>query len=150
MVDNALNKHNLTYRSHTVRKLSKCKSPASKESDIPSEDSKFERNPPIIKGCFIATAAMDSELHPYVQSLREFRDNILLQSKYKGTFDNLLDKYYRFSPPIAKFMKKSKLIKILLKFALVYPIVFLIKAILPICNIVLGIEKDAKQSKKSL
>jgi hypothetical protein len=98
---------------------------------------------PIVKGCFIATAAMDSELHPYVQSLRDFRDNILLKSKYKNTFEHLLEKYYRFSPPIARYMKKNKLIKLILKYVLVYPIVFGIKIVLPILNITLGIERDA-------
>jgi hypothetical protein len=99
---------------------------------------------PIVKGCFIATAAMDSELHPYVQSLRDFRDNILLQSKYKNTFENLLEKYYRFSPPIARHMKKNRLIKLILKYILVYPIVFGIKIILPIFNEILGIEREVK------
>ena len=98
---------------------------------------------PIVKGCFIATAAMDSELHPHVQSLRDFRDNILLKSKYKDTFEHLLEKYYRFSPQIARYMKKNKLIKLILKYVLVYPIVFGIKIVLPILNITLGIERDA-------
>lgn len=147
MIDNSSNLQDQTLTNHTIRKLHKDKAYKSKESDIPSESTKLGRKPPIVKGCFIATAAMGSELHPYVQALREFRDNILLQSKYKDTFENLLDKYYRFSPPIAKLMKKSKLVKITFKIGLVYPIVFSIKAILPICNILLGIEKDVIQRK---
>lgn len=102
---------------------------------------------PIVKGCFIATAAMDSELHPYVQSLRDFRDNILLESRYKSTFENLLDKYYRLSPPIARIMKKNRLIKLTLKYILVYPIVFGIKLILPIINEILGIEREVKAKR---
>lgn len=52
--------------------------------------------------CFIATAAMGSHLHPYVQSLRNFRDNMLLQSRHKTSFENLLTFYYRLSPPVAR------------------------------------------------
>ena len=40
-------------------------------------------------------------------------------------------------------MKKNKLIKLILKYVLVYPIVFGIKIVLPILNITLGIERDA-------
>ena len=50
---------------------------------------------------------------------------------------------YRFSPPIGGSMKKNKLIKLILKYVLVYPIVFGIKIVFPILNITLGIERDA-------
>jgi hypothetical protein len=107
-----------------------------------------KRQPPIIKGCFIATAAMGSALHPHVQLLREFRDNILLQSRYKDTFENLLNKYYLLSPPIAKKMEQSYTLKVLLRYILVYPVVFGIKAILPIVDVILGIKKDAMARKR--
>jgi hypothetical protein len=120
------------------------KKKSSFDESLNSDDVNWQQKEkdPIVKGCFIATAAMDSELHPYVQSLRDFRDNILLKSRYKNTFENLLEKYYVFSPPIARYMKKNRLIKLILKYILVYPIVFGIKIVLPIFNIVLGIEKD--------
>lgn len=102
---------------------------------------------PIVRGCFIATAAMGSDLHPHVQLLREFRDNILLQSKYKNTFQNLLEKYYVFSPPIARAMSKNRYLKSFLRYSLVYPIVYAIKISLPVIDIVLGIRKDAKLRK---
>lgn len=98
--------------------------------------------------CFIATASMGSELHPHVQSLREFRDDILLQSRYRKTFENLLEKYYRFSPPIASAMNKNSFLKTFLKYTLVYPVVFGIKIILPVTNIVLGIERNVKKKTR--
>ena len=107
-----------------------------------------ERNPPIVKGCFIATAAMGSALHPHVQLLRDFRDGILLQSRYRGIFERLLDRYYRLSPPIAAKMNESCLVKFALRYSLVYPIVFGIKGILPIVNLILGIERDARKREQ--
>jgi hypothetical protein len=110
--------------------------------EIPNEKQPL----PIVKGCFIATAAMGSDLHPYVQSLREFRDNILLQSRYKGKFESLLDKYYLLSPPIARAMERNLYLKVFLRYSLVYPTVFTIKIVLPIFDAVLGIGKDAKRT----
>lgn len=112
-----------------------------------SEDLNEEQRSPVVKGCFIATAALGSELHPHVQLLRDFRDNILLQSRYKTTFENLLDRYYRLSPPIAHKMEQHALIKQLLRYFLVFPIVIGIRTILPFVNIILGIERDAKRRK---
>jgi hypothetical protein len=112
------------------------------------EDLNEKQRSPIVKGCFIATAAMGSELHPHVQLLRDFRDNILLQSRYKKSFENMLDHYYRFSPPIARTMQRHTALKMGLRYTLVYPIVFGIRIILPVMNIILGIERDAKRRRR--
>lgn len=98
-------------------------------------------------GCFIATAAMGSEIHPHVQLLRDYRDAVLLKSKYRDSFESLLAFYYRFSPPIADSMSRHRPLKILLRYVLVYPIVFGIKAILPAVDAALGIRKDASRRK---
>jgi hypothetical protein len=116
-------------------------------SALGSEDLNEKQRPPVVKGCFIATAAMGSALHPHVQLLRDFRDEILLQSRYKTAFESLLEKYYRFSPPIAKTMKEHRSINVLLRYILVYPIVFGIKLILPFVNVLLGIETDVKKRR---
>ena len=95
----------------------------------------FANTKPTIKaiknpGCFIATAAMDSEIHPHVQFLREYRDNILLRSSHKEQFEKLLDLYYKFSPPIADAMNKDKNLKRVMKYIVVYPIVLSLKILL--------------------
>jgi uncharacterized repeat protein (TIGR02543 family) len=60
-------------------------------------------------GCFIATAAYDSSLHPHINILREFRDKHLMTNRIGRTFVNF---YYKYSPPIANFISKHKILKI--------------------------------------
>jgi hypothetical protein len=50
-------------------------------------------------GCFIATAAYGSYLHPFVYILRTFRDTVLLASSFGSSF---VEWYYQVSPPIAE------------------------------------------------
>lgn len=54
-------------------------------------------------GCFIATAAFGSYLHPYVRILRDFRDDVLMQSASGRKFVSL---YYRLSPPAAEWISQ--------------------------------------------
>lgn len=59
-------------------------------------------------GCFIATAAYGSYLHPKVRLLREFRDNWLLTNSPGKAFVSL---YYRCSPPVADFIAEREWLK---------------------------------------
>lgn len=76
-------------------------------------------------GCFIATAAYGSELAPPVQFLRDFRDEVVLKSRFKGSFERILDVYYRFSPTVARRMRKNKSLKYVMKYSVVWPFVAL-------------------------
>ena len=60
------------------------------------------------KGCFIATAAYGSPLHPHLDILRGFRDKYLVPS---GFGRKLIELYYRYSPGIAEFIAGHKLLK---------------------------------------
>jgi hypothetical protein len=58
--------------------------------------------------CFIATAAFNSPLHPYVTTLRNFRDTYLVNSEFGR---GLVDAYYRYSPPMARLISKHRPLK---------------------------------------
>jgi hypothetical protein len=60
-------------------------------------------------GCFIATAAYGSYLDPHVMVLRNFRDNVLLQSTAGTAF---VKYYYKYSPPVADFIREHYLLRV--------------------------------------
>lgn len=66
-------------------------------------------------GCFIATAAYGSLVHPHIDVLREFRDKYLMTNKAGRTLVKL---YYRYSPPIARLIARNKALKITVRVAL--------------------------------
>lgn len=74
-------------------------------------------------GCFIATAAYGSYLHPEVMTLRDFRDRYLLTNMPGRAFVAL---YYRLSPPIADFISEHESARFMIRILLV-PIIFAVK-----------------------
>jgi uncharacterized repeat protein (TIGR02543 family)/uncharacterized delta-60 repeat protein len=72
-------------------------------------------------GCFIATAAYGSPLHPHVDVLRDFRDKYLMSNKLGCEF---IDFYYKYSPFLANIIARSKPLKVTVRIHLV-PIIVL-------------------------
>jgi len=84
-------------------------------SAIPSGDGDNGKN----GGCFIATAAYGSPLHPYVKTLRDFRDKYLMPNKLGRKF---VDLYYRYSPYMVNIVAKQKILKIAARYYL-HPVI---------------------------
>ncbi|MCC7570604.1 hypothetical protein KO465_04610 [Candidatus Micrarchaeota archaeon] len=76
--------------------------------------------PVSVDDCFIATAAYGSYLHPRVQVLRDFRDDVLLKT-VPGRY--LVDAYYHYSPPLAAYIASHDLLRAVVRIILA-PLVF--------------------------
>lgn len=74
-------------------------------------------------GCFIATAAYGSYLDPHVKILRDFRDNVLLQSSAGTAFVKF---YYKHSPPIADYIAQHDFLRTVFRLLLT-PVILLVK-----------------------
>ncbi len=71
-------------------------------------------------GCFIATAAFGSALHPHVGALREFRDGVLLKYRAGRAF---VEFYYRHSPPLAEYIATRPWVRSIVRWMLA-PLVY--------------------------
>jgi len=76
-------------------------------------------------GCFIATASYGSKSHPHVQTLRDFRDNVLMKSAWGR---KLVEFYYRYSPEISCYISERHSMRTVTRwlltptvFAITYP-----------------------------
>ena len=87
----------------------------------PSPQRLPELMPPLrsSSGCFIITATMGNVNHPKVIFLKQFRNQYLLKSIAGRIF---IDLYCTVSPTIAKFIKKSTLLRKLCFVTIVIPI----------------------------
>jgi hypothetical protein len=83
--------------------------------------------------CFIATTAYGSYLDPHVQTLRMFRDEYLLTNTMGR---KMVAYYYRYSPPIANYLKQHPSLATLTRWLLT-PLVYGIAYPIAAGNIIL-------------
>jgi len=92
---------------------------------IQANFAEIEEEAPPGAGCFIATAAYGTSTAEQLDVLREFRDDVLLESTVGS---QLVDLYYRTSPPIADFISEHSVVRTLVRELLVDPAVWLVQA----------------------
>lgn len=78
------------------------------------------------EGCFIATAACGSIYAPDVIYLQDFRDKYMRKKPF-GQW--LIKQYYRVSPPLAHSIRKSLFMRLIVRYSIIKPIVFMAKLI---------------------
>lgn len=83
-----------------------------------------QTTPKAKSGCFVATACYGDYNANEVIILREFRDNVLLNSKAGKLFVKF---YYFASPPIAIIIEKSTFLKILVRKGLLTPFIRILR-----------------------
>lgn len=71
--------------------------------------------------CFVATAAYGSQLHPYVDTLRDFRDRYLVSNTLGRELVRL---YYKYSPYVANIIAKHKPLGVIVRINLTPFVVF--------------------------
>jgi len=70
--------------------------------------------------CFIATAAYGSPLDPHLDTLRWFRDNVLLVT---GMGQKIVQTYYSYSPPMAEYIAAHPTLRSVTRGALWLPVI---------------------------
>jgi hypothetical protein len=83
-------------------------------------------NPSVLgEGCFIATAAYGTSTAEELDTLRTFRDEVLLESSLGSRLVNF---YYDISPPVAEFISEHEVLRALVRELLVDPVASLVEA----------------------
>jgi hypothetical protein len=78
-------------------------------------------------GCFVATAAYGSSFEPSVEYLRLFRDRRLLRGRSRQLFEPVFRVYGRVGPSIASVVHRQPWLKYALRYALIWPLVRLLR-----------------------
>ena len=76
-------------------------------------------------GCFIATAAYGTSTAEEIDTLRAFRDEVMLENSLGSQLVNL---YYEVSPPVADFISEHDVLRTLVRELLVDPVAWLVEA----------------------
>jgi len=121
----------LGFKSHKTERLNYVKSKSEKyikaKKTINPEWEPESLEKSSTGGCFIATATMGDYNHPTVLQLRYFRDDFIIKRSWGR---NVINFYYRWSPYLAKIIKKSNVLRKLSYYILVKPLSFIASKII--------------------
>lgn len=92
-----------------------------KGSDAEESEKKWKIGP---LSCFIATAAYGSSTAAELDTLRSFRDHVLIKSA-PGRW--VVDTYYQYSPPLAEYIAAHETVRTLVREQLLDPVVSVLK-----------------------
>jgi len=92
---------------------------------LPIPESNTDEASNAITQCFIATAAYGTSTAAEIDTLRAFRDEVLLESALGS---QLVEWYYQTSPPVADFISENSLLRTIVRELVVDPIASLVKA----------------------
>ena len=77
------------------------------------------------EGCFIATAAYGTSTAGELDTLRAFRNEVLLESTVGS---QLVELYYQTSPPVADFISENAVLKTVVRELVIEPVAWLVQA----------------------
>lgn len=89
-----------------------------------TQTARWEINKILDPKCFIATAAYGSPVAPEIATLRRFRDDVLLTSKWGRRFVTF---YYSVSPSLASVILRYRWLRRVVRQCLLEPVLYLIK-----------------------
>ena len=95
-------------------------------NEVPKIIEKWEAEKAKSKGCFIATAVYGSPSEPAVLFLRAFRDDVLLRH---ATGRLAVATYYRLSPPLARCVARSGVLRAFARWTVVAPAILFARII---------------------
>ncbi len=100
--------------------------------------------------CFVATAAYGSPMDRHVESLRRFRDEVLM---HFGAGRAFVKAYYRYSPPVADFIAAREPLRALTR-GVLWPLVFAIEhpglSLGGLCLALLGLNLGRRRRRMSV
>ena len=99
-------------------------SPRQRQSNAHKPASKPQPQTTANDGCFIVTAACGSETDPVVIGFREWRDEVLRTNCLGRT---LISVYKRISPPLAEIIRRSDILRRMVRLLLIIPLARVLK-----------------------
>jgi hypothetical protein len=95
--------------------------------------------------CFLATACYGSALDQHVVFLRRFRDLEVMRTRVGRNFMQFFNTiYYSFSPTLASYLRRHRAAKLVMRYAAVAPIIYLLRLSRDATNPISRVSREAR------